>query len=115
IAPVLGLALLFPSGANAQDKADIKILATGGTIAGAQADPGSYGYKSGAFQVNDLIKAVPNLDKLAVLRGEQVASTGSQDMNDDIWLKLAKRCNSVLSQKDVEGVVITHGTDTLEE
>ena len=100
---------------NAQEKPDVKILATGGTIAGAQADPGSYGYKSGTFQVNDLIKAVPNMDKLAVLSGEQVASIGSQDMNDEIWLKLAKRTNAVLADKGIDGVVITHGTDTLEE
>jgi L-asparaginase len=100
---------------NADGKPDIKILATGGTIAGAQADPGSYGYKAGTFQVGDLIKAVPNIDKLAVLSGEQVASIGSQDMNDEVWLKLAKRVNAVLGDKNVDGVVITHGTDTMEE
>ena len=89
--------------------------ATGGTIAGAQASPGDYGYKSGAYDVNALLKAVPNLDKLAVLTGEQVASIGSQDMNDEIWLKLAKRVNEVLKSPDVDGILITHGTDTLEE
>jgi L-asparaginase len=93
----------------------IRVLATGGTIAGAQASPGDYGYKSGAYDVNALLKAVPNLDKLAVLTGEQVASIGSQDMNDEIWLKLAKRVNEVLKSPDVDGILITHGTDTLEE
>jgi L-asparaginase len=93
----------------------IRILATGGTIAGAQAGPSSYGYKAGAFKVEDLIKAVPNLDKLARLDGEQVANIGSQDMNDAVWLKLAKRANAVLASNDVDGVVITHGTDTMEE
>src|SRR5678815_791014 len=106
---------VFAGTAFADDKPDVKILATGGTIAGAQTDSSSYGYKSGAFQVNDLIKAVPNLDKLAILSGEQVASIGSQDMNDEIWLKLAKRCNAVLGDNKIDGVVITHGTDTLEE
>src|SRR5262249_36540804 len=93
---VVGRAYADEKTANPENKPDIKILATGGTIAGAQADPGSYGYKSGTFQVNDLIKAVPNLDKLAVLSGEQVANIGSQDMNDEVWLKLAKRVNTVL-------------------
>ena len=74
-----------------------------------------YGYKSGAFKVEDLIKAVPNIGKLAELSGEQVASIGSQDMNDAVWLKLAKRVNAVLAEQDVDGVVITHGTDTMEE
>jgi len=112
-----GLATLGARGADAQKdkKSEIKILATGGTIAGAQSDAGSYGYKAGSFQVGDLIKAVPNIDKLAVLSGEQVASIGSQDMNDEVWLKLAKRANALLASKDVDGVVITHGTDTMEE
>ena len=93
----------------------IRVLATGGTIAGAQASATDYGYKSGAYDVNSLLKAVPNLDKLAVITGEQVASIGSQDMNDEIWLKLAKRVNEVLKSADADGILITHGTDTLEE
>ncbi|HEV8408671.1 MAG TPA: type II asparaginase, partial [Sphingomicrobium sp.] len=112
------LALLaFLSLASAVDaqSARIRLLATGGTIAGAQAKPGEYGYKSGAFNVQDLISAVPNLDKLAVISGEQVVNIGSQDMNDEVWLKLANRLNAALASPDVDGVVITHGTDTLEE
>jgi L-asparaginase len=102
------------AGADAQS-ARVRLLATGGTIAGAQAKPGEYGYKSGAFNVQDLISAVPNLDKLAVITGEQVVNIGSQDMNDEVWLKLAGRLNAALNSPDVDGVVITHGTDTLEE
>ena len=93
----------------------IRVLATGGTIAGAQASATDYGYKSGAYDVNSLLKAVPNLDGLAVITGEQVANIGSQDMNDEVWLKLAKRVNEVLASSDADGVLITHGTDTLEE
>jgi L-asparaginase len=96
------------------DKANVKILATGGTIAGA-GTAGGYGYTSGQFKVDDLIKAVPDLDKLANLSGEQVANIGSQDMNDAVWLKLAKRVNEVLADASVDGIVITHGTDTMEE
>jgi L-asparaginase len=93
----------------------VRVLATGGTIAGAQASATDYGYKSGAYDVNSLLSAVPNLDKLATITGEQVANIGSQDMNDAVWLKLAKRVNEVLAAPDVDGVLITHGTDTLEE
>ena len=93
----------------------VKVLATGGTIAGAQANAGNYSYRSGAFDVNALIAAVPNLDQLAVITGEQVANIGSQDMSDEVWLALAKRVNAVLAAADTDGVLITHGTDTLEE
>jgi L-asparaginase len=104
---------LWASGAFAT--ANIRILATGGTIAGAQTGQSSYGYKSGSFKVDDLISAVPNIGKLAKLDGEQVANIGSQDMNDGVWLKLAKRINELLASPDVNGIVITHGTDTMEE
>src|SRR5882672_11958760 len=93
----------------------IKVLATGGTIAGAQATQADAGYKSGAFSVDDLIKAVPQLKNIAEMSGEQVANIGSQTMNHEVWLKLAARVNEVLKGSDTDGVVITHGTDTMEE
>jgi L-asparaginase len=93
----------------------IKVLATGGTIAGAQATQADAGYKSGTFSVDDLIKAVPQLKNIAEMSGEQVANIGSQTMNHEVWLKLAARCNELLKQSDVDGIVITHGTDTMEE
>ena len=110
-----GLMIVLASGTALAAKPSIRILATGGTIAGAQGAGQSYGYKSGSFKVEDLIGAVPQLKQLAELSGEQVANIGSQDMNDTVWLKLAKRVNEVLASSDVDGVVITHGTDTLEE
>ncbi len=102
-----------PSGAVEQARPNIMILATGGTIAGA--GTGGAGYTAGQFKVEDLIKAVPGLEKLANLKGEQVANIGSQDMNDQVWLKLAKRANELLARDDVDGIVVTHGTDTMEE
>lgn len=101
--------------AGAADLPKVRVLATGGTIAGAQASATDYGYKSGAYDVNSLLAAVPNLDKLAVITGEQVANIGSQDMSDEIWLKLGKRVNEVLASPDADAILITHGTDTLEE
>lgn len=98
-----------------QQKPNIVILATGGTIAGASSGKSEYGYKSGSFNVQDLIDAVPKVKDVANLSGEQVVNIGSQDMNDQVWLKLAKKVNEVAARNDVDGIVITHGTDTMEE
>ena len=93
----------------------IVILATGGTIAGSADTKTSVGYTSGAVTVDALIQAVPTLKEIARITGEQISSIGSQDMSDEVWLKLAKRVNAVLASDSVDGVVITHGTDTMEE
>jgi L-asparaginase len=93
----------------------IVVLATGGTIAGAAASDVQAGYTSGQVGVDQLLAAVPQAKKLARLRGEQIANIGSQDMNDEVWLKLARRVNALTAMPDVDGIVITHGTDTIEE
>lgn len=93
----------------------VVILATGGTIAGSAATGTQAGYASGQVGVDALLAAVPQLRELARVSAEQVANVGSQDMSDAIWLRLAARVNALLDQDDVDGVVITHGTDTLEE
>jgi L-asparaginase len=96
-------------------KPSVVILATGGTIAGAQPKPGEAGYKAGSFSVESLIQAVPGMKDLASVTGEQIASIGSQDMNDAVWIKLARRVNELQARPDVTGIVVTHGTDTMEE
>ena len=99
----------------ATDLPNIKILATGGTIAGSGQSATESNYTAGKVGVDALIAAVPDMTKIADISGEQVVSIGSQDMNDEVWLKLAKRVNELLAQDDVDGIVITHGTDTMEE
>ena len=96
-------------------KQRVHVLGTGGTIAGAQPDPAHHGYKPAAYGIDWLLNAVPGLGRLATLTGEQVVNIGSQDMDDAIWLRLARRLNEVLASADTDAVLITHGTDTLEE
>lgn len=94
---------------------NIVILATGGTIAGAGASSTGSAYTSGQVKIEAMIDAVPNIRSLANLRGEQTANVGSQDMSVKVWLDLANRVNELLAKPDVDGIVITHGTDTQEE
>jgi len=93
----------------------VVVLATGGTIAGAAASDVQAAYTSGQVGVEQLLAAVPQAKKLANLRGEQISNIGSQDMNDEVWIKLATRINELAAMPDVAGIVITHGTDTIEE
>ncbi|HXO85702.1 MAG TPA: asparaginase domain-containing protein, partial [Gemmatimonadales bacterium] len=104
-----------PARTSAPPLPNIVVLATGGTIAGAASSDVQAGYTSGQVGVEQLLAAVPQAKKIANLRGEQIANIGSQDMNDSVWIKLATRVNALLAQPDVAGVVITHGTDTIEE
>jgi L-asparaginase len=117
IIALFAVAVVLGTSATAQTtkKPKIVIVATGGTIAGAAASQTEAGYQSGAVGVDILIQAVPQLKDLAEVGGEQIASIGSQDMNDEVWLKLAKRVNALLAEPGVAGIAITHGTDTMEE
>lgn len=93
----------------------VKILATGGTIAGAGNAADRAGYKAGALPIDELLSAVPQIHKIAQVTGEQIASVGSQDMSIAIWQKLAVRINEIFEKKEADAVVVTHGTDTQEE
>lgn len=93
----------------------IALLATGGTIAGAQSGSAAHAYRAGAVPVDQLLAAVPGLERLARIQAEQVASVGSQNMTHAVWAALARRIEALCRDPAVDGIVVTHGTDTLEE
>ena len=115
ISLVIALALFSVATVFAQKLPNIHILATGGTIAGTGSSSTGTNYTAGQVAIGTLLSAVPEIQKIANVTGEQIVKIGSQDMTDDVWLKLAKTINTLLARKDIDGIVITHGTDTMEE
>lgn len=94
----------------------VRILATGGTIAGsAPSSTQTTGYEAGKIGIQTLIDAVPQIKQIAQVDGEQIVKISSNNMDTATLLKLSNRVNELLRRDDVQGVVITHGTDTLEE
>lgn len=112
---LLSVMMLMAVAMVAQELPKVYILATGGTIAGAGGSATESNYSAGQVAIGTLLDAVPEIKKIAEVEGEQVVNIGSQDMSDEVWLILAKRVNELLARHDVNGVVITHGTDTMEE
>jgi len=93
---------------------NVRVLATGGTIAGS-GQGSSSSYRAGVVPIGDILRAVPGLTDIANVSAEQVTNVGSYDMDETLWMRLLGRVQAALSDAEVSGVVITHGTDTLEE
>ena len=111
---------IFASSAQAQDapakKPQVVVLATGGTIAGAGASvANSATYQAAKVPVDKLLAGVPELKEIADVRGEQVFQIASESFTNEKLVQLAKRVSALAKQSDVDGIVITHGTDTVEE
>jgi len=98
----------------------VRVVATGGTIAGrAQSAEAGAGYESGALPIEELLVDLPGLDRIAEVTAEQFINVPSTGVSPTHWLGLAQRINAILTDgvdgRGVDGVVVTHGTDALEE
>jgi glutamin-(asparagin-)ase len=94
----------------------VVVVALGGTIAGSAASAtDATGYRAATAGVDDLIGAVPEAAELARLDGEQFATMDSSDLTDEVLLALARRVQAIADDPGVDGIVVTHGTDTIEE
>ena len=90
----------------------VRILTTGGTIASL---PDQSGVKRPAVSAGELLASVPGLDRVAEVSPEEIASVSSWNLTPADMLRVARRADDALAEPGVDGVVVTHGTDTVEE
>jgi L-asparaginase type II len=118
---LIALFVALPASAQPQPVAQpalptVRIIATGGTIAGVQDAPGTLGaYRAGTKTVSEIVQSVPELARFAEIETEQFSNVASTEIMPSQWVALAKRINELLQRPDLAGVVVTHGTDRLEE
>jgi L-asparaginase len=108
---LLLVAICFPTAA--QNLPTVAVVSTGGTIA-SKHDPSKGGYVA-ALSGEDLVAAVPAIKNIAQIQVERFSNIPSSDMTPELWIRLAERANELLARPDIAGIVVTHGTNTLEE
>jgi len=106
------LLCIYCSSANAKN---IVVIGTGGTIGGAGDSAVGVKYSSAKVGIDKVVNNITGIDKIANIRVEQLMQVGSENMTDKSWLTIAEKVNKELSKRSVDGVVIAHGTDTIEE
>ena len=94
---------------------NIVIIATGGTIAGSGDAGKAADYQAGRISVSDILESVPSIRSLAHLKTVQMCNIDSNDMDEERWIALRDLIDAYGADPDVDGIVVTHGTDTLEE
>jgi L-asparaginase len=111
--------LLCAAGAAAQEGRPlpkVRVVATGGTIAGEQREPGTLGSYQIKKSVNDIVSLIPNVQRYADVETEQFSNLPSPSVTPAHWLRLAQRINALFKERpDLAGIVVTHGTARLEE
>jgi len=99
----------------ASKKKCIVVISTGGTIAGVGEPGKDSGYVSGVVSAEELVRSVPELAEYAEIRTEQFCNINSDDMTAALWLSLSRRIEEINADDSVDGIVVTHGTDTMDE
>lgn len=109
--------VLLQAQSDSTPRPKVLVIATGGTIAGVQSAPGTLGgYRAGTLTAEQVVTSVPELSRHAVVEAEQFSNVASTRITPTQWIALARRIESVLNERDdLAGVVVTHGTDRLEE
>ena len=112
-----GLSPELAAQVDAATRPKVLVIATGGTIAGVQQEPGGIGgYRAGTLTAEQIVASVPSLARYAQVEVEQFSNVASTLITPEQWVMLSRRINAVLAERsDLAGVVVTHGTDRLEE
>src|SRR5262249_33649781 len=113
---IAALLVCMASAAAAQNLPKVRVVATGGTIAAEQREPGTLGGYDIKKSVNEIVALVPNVQRFAQVETEQFSNVPSPSITPDHWLRLAQRINAIFKERpDLAGIVVTHGTARLEE
>src|SRR5215467_1523989 len=116
VVALLGCAIAEPVLGQSRPLPTVRVVATGGTIAGEQLEPGTFGRYDPKKTVNEIVAAVPHVANYAHVETEQFSNVPSPSIAPEDWLRLAQRINTTfLDQPHLAGIVVTHGTSRLEE